>query len=117
MKKILWTGSLLLLCIVAFADNEPKNTIDGTKVQKITFNGDKMTVKYNNGTADATYDMADVIISFDSTTSIEERISIARKAGLEGKKIYTVKGQFVGNSVARLQPGVYVVDGKKILVK
>ncbi len=117
MKKILWTGSLLLLCTVALADNEPKTSIDGTTVQKITFNGDKMTVKYNNGKADATFDLADVVITFNDATSIKERISIARNAGLEGKKIYTLKGVYMGKSVARLQPGLYVIDGKKILIK
>ena len=117
MKKILWTGSLLLLCTVALADNESKMTIDGTKVQKITFDGDKMTIKYNDGTADATYDLADVVITFSNATSIEERLTIARHAGLEGKKVYTLKGEYVGNSVARLQPGLYVIDGKKILIK
>ncbi|MBQ2209945.1 MAG: hypothetical protein II404_08295 [Prevotella sp.] len=117
MKKILWTGNLLLLCSIALADNGPKTAIDGTTVQKITFDGDKMTIKYNNGTADATFDFADVIISFSGSTSIKERISMARSAGLEGKKIYTVKGVYMGKSVARLQPGLYVIDGKKILIK
>ena len=117
MKKILWAGSLLLLCNFTFADDGSKTTIDGKKVQKITFNGDKMTIKYNDGTADATFDLADIVITFSNASSIEERISIARNAGLEGKKIYTLKGEYVGNSVARLQPGLYVIDGKKILIK
>jgi hypothetical protein len=60
MKKILWTGSLLLLCTAVMADDGDKTTIDGMKIQKITFDGDKMTVKYNDGTADATFDMAEV---------------------------------------------------------
>ncbi len=117
MKKILWTGSLLLLCTVAFADNESKTTLDGSKIQKITFNGDKMTVKYNDGTADKTFDLAEVIITFSNETSIQERVIMARNAGLEGKKIYTLKGVYMGKSVANLQPGLYIVDGKKILIK
>ena len=117
MKKILWTGSLLLLCTVAFAGNEPKTTLDGSKIQKITFDGDKMNVKYNDGTADAVFDLADVIITFSNATSIQERVAIARNAGLEGKKIYTLKGVYMGKSVANLQPGLYIVDGKKILIK
>ena len=117
MKKILWASSLLLLCTVAFADNEPKTTLDGSKIQKITFDGDKMNVKYNDGTTDATFDLAEVIIIFSNATSMKERISIARNAGLEGKKIYTLKGVYMGKSVARLQPGLYIVDGKKILIK
>ena len=117
MKKILWTGSLLLLCTAVLADDGDKTTIDGTKIQKITFDSDKMTVKYNDGTADATFDMAEVVISFEGTTSIEERIAIARQTGLEGKAIYTLKGVYAGKSMAGLQPGLYVIDGKKILIK
>ena len=64
MKKILWTGSLLLLCTAVMADDSDKTTINGMKIQKITFDGDKMTVKYNDGTADATFDMAEVVVSF-----------------------------------------------------
>ena len=117
MKKILWTGSLLLLCTVAFADNEPKTTLDGSKIQKITFDDDKMKVKYNDGTADTTFDLAEVVITFSNAMSIQERVSIARNAGLEGKKIYTLKGVYMGKSVANLQPGLYIVEGKKILIK
>ena len=117
MKKILWTGSLLLLCTVAFADNKPKTTLDGSKIQKITFDGDNMNVKYNDGTADTTFDLAEVVITFSNAMSIQERVTIARNAGLEGKKIYTLKGVYMGKSVARLQPGLYVIDGKKILIK
>lgn len=117
MKKILWTGSLLLLCMAVYADGGQTTTIDGTKIQKITFDGDKMTVKYNDGATDAIFDMAEVIISFEGATSIEERITIARQAGLEGKGIYTLQGVYVGKSMAGLQPGLYVIDGKKILIK
>ncbi len=117
MKKILWTGSLLLLCTVALADNEPKTTLDGSKIQKITFDGDKMNVKYNDGTAEATFDLAEVIITFSNAMSIQERVSIARNAGLEGKRIDTRKGGNMGKRVANLQPGLYIVEGKKILIK
>lgn len=117
MKKILLTGSLLLLCSLTFADDSSKTNVDGTKVRKITFDGDQITIKYNDGTSDATYDMADVMISFSNATSIQERIAIARKTGLEGEKIYTLKGEYVGNSVARLRPGLYIIKNKKVIIK
>ena len=116
-KRILWVCSLALLSSVALADDGSKTAIDGTKVQKITFDGDKVTVKYNNGTADATFDMADVIISFSGTLNMEERVAMSRKLGLEGQKIYNLKGQYVGRSAAHLQPGIYIVGGKKIRIQ
>ena len=117
MKKILLTSGLLLLCSLTFADGGSKTNIDGKKVQKITFDGDKVTIKYNDGTADATYDMADIVISFSSATSIQERVAIARKTGLEGEKIYTLKGEYVGNSIARLRPGIYIIRNQKVIIK
>ncbi len=92
-------------------------TIDASKVSSITFDGDKVTINYNDGTTAETLGMADVVLDFSSVTSIEERIDIATKAGIEGKQVYNLKGQLVGNSVARLAKGVYVIDGKKVIIK
>jgi len=99
----------------AFADGDKK--IDASKVQKITFNGDNVIVHYNDGSETATIDMAEVVIEFDASSGIEERLATTRKAGIEGKAIYNLKGQHVGNSAARLQKGTYIIDKKKVVIK
>lgn len=107
-------GCLLLSGISVMADDAQK--IDASKVSKITFSGDNVTIQYKDGTS-ATLDMETVTLDFSTVTSVEERIAIAEKQGLEGKAVYNLNGQLVGNSVARLQKGVYVINGKKVIIK
>ena len=115
MKNMMLMSCLLLSVMSATADNIQK--IDASKVSNITFNGDNVTIQYNDGTPDATFDMATVTIDFSTTTSIEERMAITKKEGLEGKTIYNMKGQVVGNSAARLSKGIYIIEGKKVVIK
>lgn len=91
--------------------------IDVSKVSKITFEGDNVVITYNNGTATTTADMATVVLDFSSATGIEERVVLLEKEGLEGKAVYDLNGQQVGNSAARLAKGVYIINGKKVIVK
>ena len=91
--------------------------IDVSKVSKITFEGDNVVITYNNGTATTTADMATVVLDFSSATGIEERVVLLEKEGLEGKAVYNLNGQQVGNSAAGLAKGVYIINGKKVIVK
>ena len=125
MKKLIIMSCLLCLTVAAMADG---GKIDGSTVKKITFNGNQVTIEYNNGTQTTT-DMAEVIIDFSMATNIEERTAIVKEAGLLDKKVYDLKGQEVVNgslfeSVAlqswlmvhgQLKKGVYIVDGKRWL--
>ena len=114
MKKLFLLG-MLCLSVAAMADDVQK--IDVSKVSKITFEGDNVVITYNNGTATTTADMATVVLDFSSATGIEERVVLLEKEGLEGKAVYNLNGQQVGNSAARLAKGVYIINGKKIIVK
>lgn len=114
MKKLFLLG-MLCLSVAAMADDVQK--IDVSKVSKITFEGDNVVITYNNGTAATTADMATVVLDFSSATGIEERVVLLEKEGLEGKAVYNLNGQQVGNSAARLAKGVYIINGKKVIVK
>jgi hypothetical protein len=114
MKKLFLLG-MLCLSVAAMADDVQK--IDVSKVSKITFEGDNVVITYNNGTATTTADMATVVLDFSSATGIEERVVLLEKEGLEGKAVYNLNGQQVGNSAARLTKGVYIINGKKVIVK
>ena len=114
MKKLFLLG-MLCLSVAAMADDVQK--IDVSKVSKITFEGDNVVITYNNGTATTTADMATVVLDFSSATGIEERGVLLEKEGLEGKAVYNLNGQQVGNSAARLAKGVYIINGKKVIVK
>ena len=114
MKKILLFACAVCLSLGAMADDQQK--VDGSKVARISFSGDNVIVTYTDGTS-GTYDMADIVIDMSSATSIEERVAQTTKAGIEGKQVYDLGGKLVGTSAARLQRGVYVVDGKKVIIK
>ena len=97
---------MFCLSVAAMADDVQK--IDVSKVSKITFEGDNVVI---------TSDMATVVLDFSSATGIEERVVLLEKEGLEGKAVYNLNGQQVGNSAARLAKGVYIINGKKVIVK
>ncbi len=116
MKKVFFLCSLALLSINAMADGET-TPLDASKVAKITFDGDKVNIQFNDGTADAQFNMEEVVINFFGITGIEDRIAITRQQGLERQAVYNLKGQLVGNSAARLTKGIYVINGKKVVIK
>lgn len=115
---MLFTACLLAVSASAMADDVQK--INASELSKITFDGDNVILHYKDGsTADATFDMETIVIDFSSVppTAIDERTAITEKAGLEGKQVFNLNGQLVGSSAARLAKGVYIVDGKKVIVK
>ena len=63
------------------------------------------------------FDMETVTIDFSKVTSIGERIEMTKKMGLEGKQVYDLKGRKAGKSAAALKKGIYVIDGKKVIIK
>ena len=113
MKKLLLITMALCLSLGAMADGEK---IDVSTLSKVTFEGDQVVLHYKNGTT-SMVDMATVTIDLSSATSVEDRLAITEKAGIEGKNIYNLKGQLVGTSAARLEKGIYIVGGKKVVIK
>ena len=103
----------LCLSLGAMADGEK---IDVSTLSKVTFEGDQVVLHYKDGTT-SMVDMATVTIDLSSATSIEDRLAITEKTGIEGKNIYNLKGQLVGTSAARLEKGIYIVGGKKVVIK
>jgi hypothetical protein len=113
-KKLILMSCMLCLTVTAMADG---GKIDGSTIKKITFNGDQVTIEYNNGRQTTTADMAEITIDMSSATSMEERVTIMKKAGLNGKAIYDMKGKLVGRDATKLQKGVYIIDSKKVTIK
>lgn len=114
MKKILMMCGIMLASLTAMADGG--QTINVSKVSKITFSGDNVIVHYNDGTADDTFDMSAIVLDFSDATPVE-RVAAAEKFGLAGKGVYNLQGQRVGDSIQNLSKGVYVVDGMTIVIK
>ena len=101
------------------ADNKQTVTIDGSQVCKtvkeITFDGDNVTLSYADNSSD-TMDMSLVSLSFTYGTSAGIHQVDQLKETLQGK-VYNLNGQLVGNSVEGLSKGVYIVNGKKVIIK
>lgn len=108
-----------LLSVNAFAENKQTVMIDGQAVGKtvkeITFDGDNVILSYSDNTSD-TKDMSLVSLAFtyDGTTGIDQ-VETSEKA-LQGK-VFNLNGQYVGTSTEGLAKGVYIVNGKKVIIK
>lgn len=113
MKQLFLMTMAFCLSLGAMADGDK---IDVSTLSKITFEGDQVVLHYKNGTT-SMVDMATVTIDFSSVTSVEDRLAITEKAGIEGKNVYNLKGQLVGTSAARLEKGIYIIEGKKIVIR
>lgn len=115
MKKLLLLCMLLMPAMNMMADDEQK--IDAARITRITFDGDDVIFTFNDGTSKK-FDMgASVTVDFSNMASMNERLQMTQALGLEGKQVYDLKGRKVGKSAATLKKGVYVIEGKKIIIK
>lgn len=100
------------------ADNKQTVTIDGLPVSKtvkeITFDGDNVTLIYTDESAD-TQDMSLVKLAFEYTTTGVDHVGTGNKV-LAGK-VFNLNGQLVGASTQGLSKGIYIVNGKKVIIK
>lgn len=119
MKKTYLLLLAGMFASVVFANNKQTVKIDGNvsdkTVTEITFDGDNVTLCYADNSSE-TKDMSLVSLSFsyDSTTRINKIEEV--KKSLQGK-VFNLNGQLVGNSLEGLSKGIYIVNGKKVIIK
>ena len=118
MKKVYFMLLGVLLSTAAMADNKQTVTIGGSQVGKtvkeITFDGDNVTLTYDDETTE-TQDMSLVKLSFTYITTGISNIETSNKV-LAGK-VFNLNGQLVGTSTQNLNKGIYIVHGKKVIIK
>ena len=118
MKKILLLMMLLMSGMNMIADDVQK--LDAAKISEISFNGDNVIILFTDGTSQ-TFDMgateAPLTIDFSNVLGMAERLQMTQALGLEGKQVYDLKGRKVSKSAATLKKGVYVIKGKKVIIK
>lgn len=117
-KAFLCSCLALLSGGFAMADAGQTVTINGATVDKfvteLTFSGDEVTLTFEDNTSQ-TADLSLVSIDLTYNTS---GISVSTKADkVKDNRVYSISGQYVGNSTVGLQKGIYIVNGKKIVVK
>lgn len=118
MKKAYLLLLAGMLSTAVFADNKQTVTIDGQVIEQtiseITFDGDNVVLHYADNTS-ATEGMSLVTLSFSYTTTGISQVEGIKKV-LQGK-VYNLQGQCVGSSLQGLSKGVYIINGKKVIIK
>ena len=102
-----------------YAETEQTVIINGTEIDKfvsnLTFNGNNVTLQFDDNTS-LTEDMSKVSISLsdENTTGITNITSMDNS----GKsKVYNLNGQYMGKDANALNKGVYIINGKKTVIK
>ena len=102
-----------------YAETEQTVIINGTEIDKfvsnLTFNGNNVTLQFDDNTSQ-TEDMSKVSISlsYENTTGITNITSMDNS----GKsRIYNLNGQYMGKDANALNKGVYIINGKKTVIK
>ncbi len=118
MKKAYLLLLAGMLSTAVFAGSKQTIKIDGQVIEKtvseITFDGDNVVLQYADNTSGQA-DMSLVTLSFIyQTTGISQIEGI--KQALQGK-VYNLQGQYVGSSLQGLSKGVYMINGKKVIIK
>jgi hypothetical protein len=121
MKRQLLFLGLLLLCLGAMADDGNQTvTIAGTTVNKsvkqITFSGDDVILHFSDNTTQTADMDEDVEIAFELSATYLESIN-AQLSMLNARRVYNLRGQYMGESLDGVSAGVYIVNGKKVIVK
>ena len=118
MKKAYLLLLAGMLSTAVFAGSKQTVKIDGQLIEKtvseITFDGDNVVLQYSDNTSNQA-DMSLVTLSFTYQTTGISQIEDIKKA-LQGK-VYNLQGQYVGSSLQGLSKGVYMINGKKVIIK
>ena len=109
----------VLLSVNVMADNKQTVTINGQTVGKtvkeITFNGDNVTLLFSdNSTQTEDMSLVQLAFSYGPATGINQLETV--QEALQGK-VYNLNGQLVGDSIDGLAKGIYIVNGKKVIIK
>ena len=58
----------------------------------------------------------DQVLSYDTETIVDGIVDVEVNSQSNSQKVYNINGVYVGSSLQNLTPGVYIVDGKKVVV-
>lgn len=112
---------ILSACWVGlWAKGEQTITINGLTIgksaKKITFSGEKAMIVYADGSKQ-TENMGLIQLSFTYSTNGGIKKIETTDQKLVDTRVYNLNGQYVGTTLNGLSKGVYIVNGKKVVVK
>lgn len=112
-------GTFVGVSVNMLAETIQKVSIAGETIDKnvasLSFDGDNVVISFDDGNSQ-TVDMGDLSISltYSDLSGISQINS--DKDNADGK-VYNLAGQYVGNDTKALNKGIYIVNGKKIVVR
>ena len=119
MKKITSLLACAALCSAAMADTGQRVTVGGEQLEgfvtSIAFDGDNVVLTLEDNTT-LTAPMEGVAVSL-AYQGVADGIGQPEAGGPRPAAVYTISGQYVGNSAEGLPKGVYIVGGKKLVIK
>ena len=120
-RKLCLLAFVAMLAVAAWGDNKQTVTVNGTKqsqaVKRITFNGDEIVLVFADNTQQ-TVEMTAVKIDFvydNLANSVSYQMETPKVKEQTG--IYNLNGQSVSDTREKLPKGIYIVDGRKGVVK
>lgn len=122
MKKIYLLAFGALMGMNVMADNKVTIFVngdvwaDGKELTGMTFTDDKVSLAVI-GESELTEDIVNVRLHFDYEPSTGIQGVGCEQLASKDTKVYNLNGQWVGNSTEGLVKGVYIVDGKKVMIK
>jgi hypothetical protein len=121
-RKLCLLAFMVMLAVAAWADNNQTVTVNGTTqsqaVKRITFNGDEIVLVFADNTQ-KTVEMTAVKIDFvydnveNSVFYQMETPKLKEQTGVYNN----LNGQSVSGTREKLPKGIYIVDGRKGVVK
>lgn len=124
MRKIFIFVSLLFPALMAGADDAISSetvTVGDTKLSKfvnmLSFSGDQVTLTFDDNTTQTSdKSQLSIDISYMAVpTGINGILPDDKQS--DSKRVFNLSGQYVGANPQQLAPGVYISNGKKIIVK
>jgi hypothetical protein len=120
-RKLCLLAFVAMLAVAAWADNKQTVTVNGTTqsqaVKRITFNGDEIILVFADNTQQ-TVEMTAVKIDFvydNVENSVFYQMETPKVKEQTG--VYNLNGQSVSGTREKLPKGIYIVDGRKGVVK
>ena len=120
-RKLCLLAIVVMLAVALWADNKQTVIVNGTTqsqaVKRITFNGDEIVLVFADNTQQ-TVEMTAVKIDFvydDVVNPVSYQVETSKVKEQMG--IYNLNGQSVSNAREKLPKGIYIVDGRKEVVK
>ena len=120
-RKLCLLAFVAMLAVAAWGDNKQTVTVNGTMqsqaVKRITFNGDEIVLVFADNTQQ-TVEMTAVKIDF-VYDNVENSVfyQMETQKVKEQTGIYNLNGQSVNDTREKLPKGIYIVDGRKEVVK